>query len=85
VPWAIITLPDNGAKIFNSLQEAGIQPQGGLHQVTSLAEAVALARELVPENGCVLLSPGAPSFPHFRDFEDRGNQFKTLSGIEKCN
>ena len=85
VPWAIITLPDNGAKIFNCLQEAGIQPQGGLHQVTSLAEAVALARELVPENGCVLLSPGAPSFPHFRDFEDRGNQFKTLSGIEKCN
>lgn len=85
VPCAIITLPDNGAKILNCLQEAGIQPPGGLHQATSLTQAMALAQELVPHNGCVLLSPGAPSFPHFRDFEDRGNQFKTLSGIEKSN
>lgn len=83
VPHAIITLPDNGPKIFDCLKRAGIEPRGGLHQSGNLADAVRLARTLVPENGCVLLSPGAPSFPHFRNFEDRGNQFKKYAGIEK--
>ena len=83
MPHAIITLPDNGAKIFASLERAGAHPGGGLHQAANLADAVTLARTLVPEGGCILLSPGAPSFPHFRDFVDRGNQFIELSGIEK--
>lgn len=82
-PYAIITLPDNGPKIFASLKSAGIEPEGGLHQSAQLSEAVTLAQMLVPENGCILLSPGAPSFPHFRDFEERGNQFKSFAGIEK--
>jgi UDP-N-acetylmuramoylalanine--D-glutamate ligase len=82
-PHAIITLPDNGPKIFDCLKRAGIEPSAGLHQVDNLADAVALARTLAPEKGCILLSPGAPSFPFFRDFEDRGNQFKKFAGIEK--
>jgi len=83
LPYAIITLPDNGAKIFASLERAGLEPAGGLHQAENLASAVTLARELVPKDGCVLLSPGAPSFPHFRDYADRGKRFSELSGIEK--
>ena len=83
LPYAIITLPDNGPKIFASLERAGLQPAGGLHQAEDLASAVDLARALVPEGGCVLLSPGAPSFPHFRDYADRGNRFSELAGIEK--
>ncbi len=82
-PHAIITLPDNGPQIYASLESAGVSPPGGLHQSTRLSEAVSLAQKLVPEKGCILLSPGAPSFPHFRDFEDRGNQFEKYSGIEK--
>jgi UDP-N-acetylmuramoylalanine--D-glutamate ligase len=82
-PHAIITLPDNGPKIYTSLNRAGIEFHGGLHQSDNLADAVSLAQSLVPEGGCVLLSPGAPSFPHFRDFEDRGYQFRKLTGIEK--
>jgi UDP-N-acetylmuramoylalanine--D-glutamate ligase len=84
VPHAIITLPDNGPKIFACLRKAGIEPEGGLHEVSQLADAVELAQALVPERGCILLSPGAPSFPHFRNFEERGNQFKKYAGIEKC-
>ena len=80
-PHAIITLPDNGPKILDCLKASGVKPEGGLHLVDRLSEAVALARTLVPEQGCILLSPGAPSFPHFRDFEDRGNQFKKLAGF----
>jgi UDP-N-acetylmuramoylalanine--D-glutamate ligase len=82
-PLAIITMPDNGAKVYAALQAAAVDPAAGLHTVDDLSEAVKLAQSLAPENGCILLSPGAPSFPHFRDFEDRGNQFAAFAGIEK--
>ena len=42
----------------------------------SLEEAVAAAAELARPGGVVLLSPGYKSFDMFRDFEDRGRQFK---------
>ena len=83
-PHAVITLPDNGDKISGYLKNAGVDPAGGLHRSAHLEQAVGLALKLVPENGCILLSPGAPSFPHFKDFEDRGNQFNNYLGIEKC-
>ncbi len=82
-PYAIITMPDNGVLIARQLVKAGVKPPAGLHEVTSLSEAVSLAQSLLTNGGCVLLSPGAASFPHFRDFEDRGNQFATFAGIEK--
>lgn len=83
VPHAIITMPDNGRVIMSALIKAGVEPVAGLHQAQDLQHAVQLAQKTVPENGCVLLSPGAPSFPHFRDYEDRGNQFARFAGIEK--
>jgi len=83
VPVAIITLPDNGPKMLASLRKAGVEPVAGLHAVKNLSQAVALAQTLVPEKGSILLSPGAPSFPHFRDFEERGDQFANHAGIEK--
>jgi len=80
-PHAIITLPDNGPRILATLEAAGVSPAGGMHAVKDLQEAVSLAGQVAPANGCILLSPGAPSFPHFRDFEDRGDQFRKLSGF----
>lgn len=80
-PHAIIFLPDNGPRILASLEAAGVRPDGAMHTVKDLREAVSLAEQLAPANGCILLSPGAPSFPHFRDFEDRGDQFRKLSGF----
>lgn len=82
-PLAIITMPDNGPKILASLRKSGVEPGGGLHAVDDLSQAVELAQTLVPDGGYILLSPGAPSFPHFRDFEDRGDQFASYAGIEK--
>ena len=81
-PHAIITLPDSGPKILDCMKAAGVEPPGGLHTAAGLKEAVVLAESLVPEDGCVLLSPGAPSYPHFRDYEDRGRQFKVYSGFK---
>lgn len=48
--------------------------------INSLEEAVNKAREEAKKwsNPVVLLSPGAASFDMFRDFYDRGDQFKAL-------
>ena len=81
LPYAMIALPDNGQKIFECFVATGAVPEGGLHPVSGLKEAVSLAQQLVPRKGCILLSPGAPSFPHFRDYEDRGEQFARFSGF----
>ena len=43
-----------------------------------LREAVKISRASAKEGDTVLLSPACASFDMFRDFEDRGNQFKTI-------
>jgi UDP-N-acetylmuramoylalanine--D-glutamate ligase len=49
----------------------------------NLRQAVALAGKLaVDQAAVVLLSPGAPSFPQFEDYRDRGRQFARLSGFQ---
>lgn len=82
LPRAIIGIPDNGSKILAGLKKAGIGPINGLHETPNLEAAVALARDITPRGGVILLSPGAPSFPHFRDYRDRGRQFAALCGFE---
>ncbi|NND55768.1 MAG: UDP-N-acetylmuramoyl-L-alanine--D-glutamate ligase [Xanthomonadales bacterium] len=81
-PRAIIALPDSGPKIIRALQQAGISPGKGWHEADDLAAAVGLAGKLTGPGGVVLLSPGAPSFPRFTDYRDRGRQFAELSGFE---
>jgi UDP-N-acetylmuramoylalanine--D-glutamate ligase len=44
----------------------------------TLEEAVSLAASLARPGGVVLLSPAYKSFDMFKDFEDRGDQFKRL-------
>lgn len=45
---------------------------------SSLEEAVRLARQKASKGDVVLLSPACASFDMFRDFEDRGKQFKEI-------
>jgi UDP-N-acetylmuramoylalanine--D-glutamate ligase len=47
-------------------------------KAASLANAVDLARGLAKEGDVVLFSPGCSSFDMFKDFEDRGDQFRAL-------
>ena len=82
LPRAIIGIPDNGPGIIRELRKAEISPERGLHEVPDLEAGVALARELTDPGGIILLSPGAPSFPHFIDYRDRGRQFSALSGFD---
>jgi UDP-N-acetylmuramoylalanine--D-glutamate ligase len=49
-----------------------------VHRANSLAEAVDIAARLATAGGVVLLSPAYKSFDMFKDYEDRGRQFKAL-------
>ena len=49
-----------------------------VHRAQGLAEAVDLAAKLAQPGGVVLLSPAYKSFDMFKDYEDRGRQFKAL-------
>jgi UDP-N-acetylmuramoylalanine--D-glutamate ligase len=44
-----------------------------------MATAVALAGSLAGSGGVVLLSPAAPSYDSYRDFEERGERFSELA------
>jgi len=81
LPVAVIGIPDNGARIISDMEKLDIAPRKGLHRCQQLSGAVELAKKLTPTGGVILLSPGAPSFPQFRDYRDRGQQFATLSGL----
>ena len=51
-------------------------PYQDLHPVASMAEAIVQARQLAQPGDSVLLSPACASFDLFKNYEDRGEQFK---------
>ncbi len=51
---------------------------GAISRVSSLAEGVALAADLAIPGDAVLFSPACASFDMFRDYRDRGQQFRDL-------
>jgi UDP-N-acetylmuramoylalanine--D-glutamate ligase len=59
------------------LQEA-LRAHPKVVRASSLEEAVVAAAGLSRVGGVVLLSPAYKSFDMFKDYEDRGNQFKAL-------
>jgi UDP-N-acetylmuramoylalanine--D-glutamate ligase len=82
----IITMPNNGARIFEFLSHfkeknnsSADFPQ--FYQASDLQEAVMLAKKVTPPNGMIILSPGAPSYGCFKDFQERGRAFAQLCGF----
>jgi UDP-N-acetylmuramoylalanine--D-glutamate ligase len=81
-PTLVLTLPDSGPRISAAFtastaftaKEAG-QGFAGVTDCPDLDAAVAAGFEWARPDGVVLLSPAAPSFGHFRDYRDRGDQF----------
>lgn len=77
-PRMICTQGDNGPRIAGLFRAAGIT----VAECRDLAAAVSLARMAVSSGGVVLLSPGAPSFPVFRDYTERGRAFAVAAGFD---
>ncbi len=84
---AAITMGASGPRIAAALRErlgsGGDPSRPRLREAADLGEAVALAREITPAGGAVLLSPAAASYGPFRDFRQRGRAFAAAAGFER--
>ena len=72
-PTWVLTMAEAGERIGQVLDEYA--PHVVHFPVITMAAAVARARSLLDEGGVVLLSPGAPSFGHYRNWEERSDAF----------
>jgi UDP-N-acetylmuramoylalanine--D-glutamate ligase len=73
---SVFLLPPNGQRIFQELR--GRPVPFDVIATESLAEAVAQASARLSADSLLLLSPAAPSFGAFADFEERGTVFEAL-------
>lgn len=70
---AVVLIGEAGPKIKEALGDLTTTAMA-----KDLREAVLMSRDRAEEGNVVLLSPACASFDMFRDFEDRGRQFKKI-------
>jgi UDP-N-acetylmuramoylalanine--D-glutamate ligase len=70
---ALLTIGEDAARI-----EAELGDVAELHRCGDLGTAVRRAHERAQKGDVVLLSPACASYDQFKNFEDRGEQFKAL-------
>ena len=85
---AVILLPETGPRLMAALQkQAADLPSSSLPALlpaATMPEAVRCAIDASEPGAAILLSPAAASFGAFRDYEDRGNQFRDAV-VELCS
>lgn len=69
----VVTIGDTGPHIARELREASVPTSPGGH---NMMDIVAHAQRAAKSGDVVLLSPGCASFGLFKDYKDRGDQFK---------
>lgn len=76
----VITLPDCGPNIANALRRRLSSGDVSIPiiEAENLRDAVRFAAKETPGGGVVLLSPAAPSYGHFLNFEERGDRFQAF-------
>lgn len=73
----VIGLPATGTRLLDVLADSAVVT----HQALSMKEAVAIAQKYAKSGDVVLLSPAAPSYNMYKNFEERGNDFKKCAGF----
>lgn len=83
-----ILLPDSGSTIRKAIAEAGakmkcIEVKTMEETVTQAIKCTTHDKPLTTHSPIVLLSPASPSYGMFKNFEDRGNQFRKYAEKKK--
>ncbi|MCI8760319.1 MAG: UDP-N-acetylmuramoyl-L-alanine--D-glutamate ligase [Clostridia bacterium] len=76
----LLLIGQTAGKIFDSVKEE-LENQNkklDIYMCESLEQTINLAQKLAKPKEVVLFSPASASFDMFKDFADRGNQFKNL-------
>ncbi|HVA53340.1 MAG TPA: UDP-N-acetylmuramoyl-L-alanine--D-glutamate ligase [Acidimicrobiales bacterium] len=74
-PTTLITMGDAGRRIGAALAARSDVTQ---HHAVDMGDAVRLARSSLVRGGVVLLSPAAPSFDQYRNWEERSDDFTAV-------
>ena len=76
----LVLLGDTAPKIEKAVREADNYSEDAIKiiNVTNMEEAVAAAAQNAVEGDIVSLSPASASFGLYRNFEERGNHFKSI-------
>ena len=86
-PKGVIGLPGSGEKLVDMCRQALSAAQQlentQLAVATSMEQAVVTARSWASPGDYVVLSPGAPSFGYYRDYEERAKDFVTWINTTK--
>jgi UDP-N-acetylmuramoylalanine--D-glutamate ligase len=76
----VLTVPDTGARLAADVRAAaaGSGAAAPVAETASLADAVAEALRTTERGGVVLLSPGAPSYNRFRNYEELARTYEQI-------
>jgi UDP-N-acetylmuramoylalanine--D-glutamate ligase len=77
----VIGLPSTGPRLLAAARRAGV-PTARAIETTGMNEAVARARALAGPGVVVLLSPAAPSYDSYSNFQERGAHFRALADLD---
>ena len=82
---SLILIGQTSGKIFDAvkLELEKENKELDIHMCESLEETIKLAKKVAKSGQVVLFSPASASFDMFKNFADRGNQFKEL--VKKIN
>ena len=77
---ALILIGQTSEKIFNAVKdELDLEHKYmDIYQCDTLEQTVQIANKIAKPNQVVIFSPASASFDMFKNFADRGNQFKNL-------